>query len=98
MFKLPVFVVTILCASVGISQAACPPIVPGDTPEAIRANGQRIVCLQNEVAAESSQRQFEMQLDALERSHQNMLIQRRIDALPRVPVYMPPPMPVPPGQ
>ena len=97
MFRLAAFVFAILSASVGISHAACPPIVPGDTPEAIRANGQRIVCLQNEVAAESRQRQFEMQLDALERSHQDMLIQRRMDALPKVPVYIPPPPPVAPG-
>lgn len=70
--------------------AACPPEVPGNTPEAIRANGERIVCLQNELAAATRQREFELQLDALERTQNDMLIQQRIDAIARIPVYTPP--------
>jgi hypothetical protein len=70
--------------------AACPPAAPGNTPEEINANGQRLVCLQNEVAAAARLRQHELQLQQLTRSVQNLELQRRLDALPKVPVYVPP--------
>lgn len=89
MFRQAFILLVILAASVGAAQAACPAEVPGDTPEAIQANGERIVCLQNELAMATRQRHFEMQLDALVRSQQSMQIQQRIDALPKVPVYVP---------
>jgi hypothetical protein len=72
------------------AHAACPPAAPGNTPEAIHASGQRLICLQNEVAAATRQRQYELQLQQLTRSLQNLQIQRRLDALPVVPVYVPP--------
>jgi hypothetical protein len=72
------------------AQAACPPAASGNTPEAIHANSQRLICLQNEVAAATRQREYELQLQQLTRSVQNLEIQRRFDALPKVPVYVPP--------
>lgn len=92
MFR-PSFLAVIFLAATSAAQAACPAEVPGNTPEAIRANGDRIVCLQYELAVATRQRHFEMQLEALERSQQNALIQQRLDALPKVPVYVPPPAP-----
>jgi hypothetical protein len=79
----------ILGAFTAATEASCPPEVSGNTPEAIRANGERIVCLQNELAAATRQRHFEMQLEALQKSRQDALIQQRIDSLPDVPVYEP---------
>lgn len=93
MIKPSLLVLLILGASTGALQAACPAEVPGNTPEAIRANGARIVCLQNELAAVTQQRHFEMQFDALTRAQQADQIQRRINSLPEVPVYAPPPSP-----
>ena len=52
--------------------AACPPAAMGDTPAAIQANGQRLVCLQNEVAAATRQRQYELQLKQITQSLQNL--------------------------
>jgi hypothetical protein len=74
------------------AQAACPPAASGTTAEAIHANSQRLICLQNEVAAATRQRQYELQLQQLTRSVQDLEIQRRLDALPKVqvPVYVPP--------
>lgn len=82
-----VFLAVIGCTA---AQAACPPPVPGNTAEEIQANGQRLICLQNEVAAATRQRQYELQLQQITRSVQNLEIQRRLDALPVVPVYVPP--------
>lgn len=76
----------------GSAQAACPSPVPGDTAAEIAANGQRIVCLQNEVAAAADQRALQAQLDALRRSQQEILLQQRLDRLPPVPVFEPPAM------
>lgn len=90
MFRPLFFVLVILAAAVSAAEGACPPEVPGDTPEAIRANGERVVCLQDELATQTRQRHFEMQLDALARSQREMMIQQRIDAISRVPVYTPP--------
>jgi hypothetical protein len=74
------------------AQAACPPAAFGNTAEAIQANSQRLICLQNEVAAATRQREYELRLQQLARSVQNLEIQRRLDALPKVqvPVYVPP--------
>ncbi len=77
-----------LCSAAAL--AACPPAVSGNTPEEIHANGQRLICLQNETAAAARQRQYELQLKQLTQSVQNLELQRRLDALPRVPVYVPP--------
>ena len=95
MLRPALLTLAILTAGITAAAAACPPEVPGNTPEAIRANGERIVCLQNELAAATRQREFELQLDALERTQQDLLIRQRIEALSRIPVYTPPVIPNP---
>tara|TARA_R110002020_G_scaffold2136_20_gene9834 strand:- start:1902 stop:2207 length:306 start_codon:yes stop_codon:yes gene_type:complete len=86
-----------LTAATGAAQAACPPPAPGNTAREIQENGERLVCLQNELAAETQRRNLQLQLDALEKSQQDLKVQRRLDALPPVPVYTPPVPVVTPG-
>ena len=81
-------VLVALCSAPAL--AACPPAAPGNTPAEIHANGQRLICLQNETAAAVRQQQYELQLKQLTQSVQNLELQRRLDALPKVPVYVPP--------
>ena len=90
MFRPVIFIFLGIALSAGSAQAACPEPVPGNTAGEIQANGERIVCLQNELAAETRQRNLQFQLDALQKSQQELLLQRRIDALPAIPVYVPP--------
>jgi hypothetical protein len=90
MIKSAIIGIVLAAASSTTASAACPPAAPGTTPEAIHANGQRLVCLQEEVAAATRQRQYELQLQQMTRSLQNLEIQRRLDALPKAPVYLPP--------
>ncbi|MGV8856250.1 MAG: hypothetical protein ACOH2L_16595 [Devosia sp.] len=90
MFRSAFFIVAISLAGAGAAQAACPPPTPGNTADEIRANGDRLVCLQNEISAASAQSGFELRLDALEKTQQDMAIQRRLDALPAIPVFEPP--------
>lgn len=97
MLQKTILALAMVTTSAGVTLAACPPPAPGNTPAEIQANGQRIVCLQNELAAESRQRSLQFQIDALEKSQQDLLLQRRIDSLPPVPVYVPPPPVVLPG-
>lgn len=82
----------------GAAQAACPPPAPGNTAAEIQANGQRLVCIQNQLAAESAQKQREMEIDALRRALQQQEIERRLDALSTVPVYQPPELPLAPSR
>jgi hypothetical protein len=70
------------------AKAACPPVVPGNTPA---ANGQRLICLQNELAAATRLGQYELQLKQLDQSTQNLELRRRLDAIADVP----PPLPTP---
>lgn len=72
------------------ASAACPPPAVGTMPEAIAANGQRLLCLQDEISAASRQRQFEIDLQELRRAQQAYEVQRRFDMLP--PPYFPPAM------
>lgn len=95
MFRSTLLTLAFLTTGVTAAAAACPAELPGNTPEAIRANGERIVCLQNELAAATRQREFELQLDAMERTQHDMLIQQRLDAMVRIPVYTPPVIPNP---
>ena len=73
--------------------AACPPEAPGTTAAEIAANQARIVCLQNEVAAEARLRQMEFDIRANERRLQDLQLQQRMDSLPK---FVPPPVYVPP--
>jgi len=91
MIKTAARILVMLALSSGAAQAACPAPAPGNTAEEIQANGARIVCLQNELAAESRQRNLQFQIDALQKTQQDLIVQRRFDALPTIPVYVPPP-------
>ncbi|MBN9334906.1 hypothetical protein [Devosia sp.] len=61
--------------------AACPPPAAGETAAAIAANQQRLVCLQQEISRKSEQYQFNVQINSLDQTIQQMQIQRRFDAL-----------------
>jgi|GEM_PF-936894 protein-disulfide isomerase len=91
MMKTAALILVTLALSIGTAQAACPAPAPGNTAGEIQANGERIVCLQNELAAESRQRSLQFQIDALQKTQQDIIVQRRLDALPAIPVYVPPP-------
>lgn len=83
------------------AMAACPPQTGGTNAQEIAANQARIICLQEELADETRQRQVQFDLKAAERRLQDMQIQQRLDALPTytpppVVVYVPPPV-VPPA-
>lgn len=82
MSKLIAIALGLFAGSTGITYAACPAPVPGSTAEAIRANEQRILCLQREVAEAAEQRQFEMKLLTIENSIQKLELDRRFDQLP----------------
>lgn len=69
-----------VCASAPAT-AACPPPVAGDTPEAVEANQQRLVCLQRELAANGERYQYKVQLDSIQRSIDDIQLQRRFDSL-----------------
>lgn len=66
------------------AMAACPPGASGNTSEAIRANEQRVLCLQQEVDDSARQRHFDMRLRQNETAIQQLQMQRRFDNLPRV--------------
>ncbi len=74
------------------AHAACPPPLPGDTAAEIRANSERLVCLQTELAARSEQHRLELQIDALNERLRSLELQRRFDALPPVPLIVAPPL------
>lgn len=69
--------------------AACPPANPNSTPEAIRANGERIICLQNELAVATARRNSQFELQLLQNQVQDIQMQQRFDALPRPYVPLP---------
>lgn len=83
-----------IAAAVGLltvtqAQAVCPSIVPGSSAEAIRANGERLLCLQRESAELFDDQKTQFDVMMLERSVQNLQLQRRFDQLPRVQPYTP---------
>ncbi|WP_240229357.1 hypothetical protein [Devosia lacusdianchii] len=81
MSKLFAIALGIIVGSTSLAHGACPAAVPGSTAEAIRANEQRILCLQREIAEAAEQRQFEMKLLTIENSIQKLELDRRFDQL-----------------
>lgn len=79
----------------GTVLAACPTSVPGTSNEAIRANEQRILCLQEEIDERTQRRQYELQLRANENAIQSFQLQRRFDNLPLNPAPSPFTQPTP---
>jgi hypothetical protein len=63
------------------TMAACPAPQAGDTPEAVRANQQRLICLQQELAAKADERQYEVEIDTINQSLDRLQLQRKMDSL-----------------
>ena len=93
MLKLSALTVLLLLGSTATAFADCPSAVPGTTVEAIRANEQRVICLQREIANNSQIQKYEIEINRLDTSIQRLELQRRFDNLPRP---MPIPVPVTP--
>jgi len=74
------------------ASAACPAPAAGDTPEAIRANRDRLVCLQRELTQLGERNAVQFELDQIERNIDSMQLQQRFDALDFT-YYAPPPPP-----
>lgn len=68
--------------------AACPPPTPGDTPAEIRANADRLVCLQQDISANTERRRQQLEIDALNNRLRDLEVQRRFDNLPKPPVIV----------
>ena len=83
--KLGTMIAGLLAAPV---MAACPPPMAGDTAAEIRANSERLVCLQNELATRIAQHRLQMQLDAINSRLRDLDLQRRLDSLPQPPANM----------
>jgi hypothetical protein len=88
MIKLSAFVVIGLVGLCSAASAACPTSVPGTSGEAIRANADRLLCLQEEVDQDTRRRQIELELRANRDALNDLRLQRRFDMLPK---YIPPP-------
>ena len=82
----------ILLASASSAVAACPTIATGTSAEIIAANSARVLCLQQELSAETDRRKFEFDLNTMQRSIDNIQLQQRLNSIP---VYVPPPVMVP---
>ena len=70
--------------------AACPAPVAGETPEAIRANQQRLVCLQQQLVQSGDRSAQQFEIDQIGRDIDRIDLQRRFDSL-----NFNPPMPPP---
>lgn len=82
-----IIIAAIVLAFAGPASAACPPSVTGNTAEAIAANAQRLVCLQQELAATTRQQSYQLDLNQLKRSVDDLQLQQRLNTIP---VYTPP--------
>ncbi|UJW85948.1 hypothetical protein [Devosia sp. SL43] len=80
----------LITLTAGPALGACPPAVPGSLPEEVRANGDRLICLQNELAEDTARRRYEFELKMLENKIQDIQLQQRLNAF--VPVYKPLPV------
>jgi hypothetical protein len=83
MSRLSVLTTLFAAGLCGTALAACPTTVPGTSSEAIRANAQRVLCLQEEVDERARVRQFQLELNANENAIQSLQLQRRFENLPR---------------
>ena len=91
MLKPLISAVVFSIAGTGMALAACPPAAVGTTAEAIRANEQRVICLQQDVQADSRIRQLELDNRTNSNAINRLQLERRFDALPR-------PIPIPYNQ
>lgn len=72
--------------------AACPPPTAGETAAEIKANEQRLVCLQNELSQDTSAQRQKQELDALN----SRVRQLELDQQMRSIEFKPPQIIVPP--
>jgi hypothetical protein len=70
--------------------ASCPPGAQASLPEAIEANGRRVVCIQNELSDATRQRKYQEDIKALERRIQSLETQRL--TTPAAPIFTPRPV------
>lgn len=94
MFRL-ISIASLFALACSSAMAACPTSVPGNSEEAIRANEQRVLCLQQEIDDRAQIRNFEMKLRANENAIHSLQLQRRFDNLPRIPAQSPFTQPAP---
>ena len=94
MARIAIIVMTLMFGAAG-AYAACPPAAAGTTPEAIELNRQRVLCLQQDLSSETTRRKLEMDLKAMERSIQDLQLQRRLDSIPQFTPVQPPLLPDP---
>lgn len=80
--KHTVAAVLLLSAFASPAFAACPaPTATEDTPEHLAQQRERLVCLQNEIARTSEDRQRDFEIEAIGRSVDQIQLQRKFDAL-----------------
>jgi hypothetical protein len=84
MFKSIAIAIFGLAGFCSAASAACPTSVPGTSSEAIRANAERLQCLQEEIEQDTRQRQLELELRANRDTLNDLRLQRRFDVLPRI--------------
>lgn len=89
-----IIVMTLMLGTAAV-HAACPPAAAGTTPEAIEANRQRVLCLQQQLSSDTTMRKLELDFKQVERSVQDLQLQRRLDSIPQFTPVPPPPMPGP---
>ncbi|MBF0680680.1 MAG: hypothetical protein IR164_17280 [Devosia sp.] len=63
--------------------AACPPPPAGSTAEEIRAHGERLLCIQQQLAQDAERQKFQTDIEALNRSILDLQLQNKWNALPR---------------
>ena len=69
-------------AMVAPAMAACPaPTATEDTPEHLAQQRERLVCLQNEIARTSEERKRDFEINKIDRSVDQLFLQRKFDAL-----------------
>ncbi|MDB5473300.1 MAG: hypothetical protein JWP99_603 [Devosia sp.] len=68
----------------GAALAACPTTVPANTSDAILANQQRVLCLQQAIDQDAQQRRLELELGANQNAIVNLQMRQRFDALPQI--------------
>ncbi len=78
------------------AQAACPAPAAGDTAAEIKANSDRLLCLQEKLASDTKQRQLQLQLDAINARLRDLQLQQQFDKLPQPPVIVVQPPPATP--
>jgi long-subunit fatty acid transport protein len=81
--------VAILFAASTAAMAACPPaLANGTTAETLHANSLRMLCLQQELAADTAWRKYQFDLKAMQRSFDQMQLKQRLGTV--VPAIPPP--------